>query len=119
MKGYIDHLDRLRFPISQELATDLILNSLPNSYDQFVMNYNMNNMDKSISELHSMLKTAGVNIQKKKPSNVLIVQKEKGYKKKGKGNAKTKNGSKSKPKPKPKAKPPKEGVCFHCKESGH
>ena len=35
MKGYIDHLDRLGFPLSLELATDLILNSLPDSYDQF------------------------------------------------------------------------------------
>ena len=58
MKGYIDHLERLGFPISPELVTDLILNLLPDSYDQFVMNYNMNNMDKSISELHAMLKTA-------------------------------------------------------------
>ncbi|KAK9125081.1 hypothetical protein Scep_013927 [Stephania cephalantha] len=49
MKGYVDQLDRLGFPISQELATDLILNSLPESYSQFVMNYNMNNMEKSIS----------------------------------------------------------------------
>ncbi|KAK9109946.1 hypothetical protein Sjap_018006 [Stephania japonica] len=87
MKGYVDQLDRLGFPISQELATDLILNSLPESYSQFVMNYNMNNMEKSISELHLMLKTAEQNI--KKPSgNVLMVQKGKGMKKKGKGKAK-------------------------------
>ena len=58
MKGYIEHLDRLGFPLSQELATDLILNSLPYSYGQFFMNYNMHEMDKSISELHTMLKTA-------------------------------------------------------------
>ena len=57
MKGYIEHLDRLGFPLSQELAADLILNSLPDSYGQFVMNYNMNEMDKSIFELHTMLKT--------------------------------------------------------------
>ena len=58
MKGYIEHLDWLGFPLSQELATDLILNSLPDSYGQFVMNYNMNEMDKSMSELQMMLKTA-------------------------------------------------------------
>ena len=73
MKGYIEHIDRLRFPLSQELATDLILNSLPDSYGQFVMNYNMNEMDKSISELHTMLKTAEQNI-KSKPGHVLMVQ---------------------------------------------
>ena len=32
IKGNIEHLDRLGFPLSQELATDLILNSLPDSY---------------------------------------------------------------------------------------
>ena len=58
MKSYLDHLEWLGFPMSQELATYLILNSLPDSYDQFVMNYNMNNMEKSVSELHVMLKTA-------------------------------------------------------------
>ncbi|KAK9164200.1 hypothetical protein Syun_005102 [Stephania yunnanensis] len=72
MKGYVDQLDRLGFPISQELAMNLILNSLPESYSQFVMNYNMNNMEKSISELHLMLKTAEQNI-KKPSSNVLMV----------------------------------------------
>ena len=75
MKGYIEHLDRLGFPLSQELATDLILNSLPDSYGQFFMNYNMNEMDKSISELHTMLKTAEQNI-KSKPGHGLMVQME-------------------------------------------
>ena len=64
MKGYIDHLERLGFPISPELATDLILNSLLDSYDQFVINYNMNNMEKSISKLHAMLKIAKQNIKR-------------------------------------------------------
>ncbi|KAK9098293.1 hypothetical protein Syun_025338 [Stephania yunnanensis] len=63
MKCYVDQLDRLEFPINQELATDLILNSLPESYSQFLMNYNMNNMEKSISKLHLMLKTTKQNIK--------------------------------------------------------
>ena len=75
-------------------------------------------MEKSISELHAMLKTTEQNI-KRKPSSVLMVQKGKGMKRKGKGNAKAMKSSKPKPKPKPKAKPLKEGVCFHCNEPGH
>ena len=120
MKGYIEHLDRLGFPLSQELETDLILNSLPDSYGQFVMNYNMNEMDKSISELHTMLKTAEKNI-KSKPCHVLMVQNGKGFKKKGKGKlkAKGKSNAQPKPNPEPKAKAPKEGVCFFCNEPGH
>ncbi|KAK9114137.1 hypothetical protein Syun_020934 [Stephania yunnanensis] len=113
--GYIDQLDRLGFPISHELATDLILNSLPKSYSQFVMNYNMNNMEKSISELHLMLKTAEQNI-KKPYSNVLMVQNGKGMKKKGKGKAKVANAAATpvgklmeqvKPQPVPASKHPK------------
>ena len=51
MKGYIDQLECLGFPISQELATDFILNSLTSSFDSFVLNYNMNNMEKTVMEL--------------------------------------------------------------------
>ena len=120
MKGYIEHLDRLGFPLSQELATDLILSSLPDSYGQFVINYNMNEMDKSIFELHTMLKTTEQNI-KSKPGHVLMVQNGKGFKNKGKGKGKGKGKSNAQPKPKPepKAKAPKEGVCFFCNEPGH
>ena len=71
MKGYLDHLEKLGL-ISQELVIDIILQSLPNAYNGFSINYNMNNMEKSISELHGMLKTIEQNI---KTSNVLTVQK--------------------------------------------
>ena len=67
MKGLIDQLDKLGAPISHELATDLILGSFPESYDQFFMNYNMHHMEKSIAELHGMLKNVEMNIQKTNP----------------------------------------------------
>ncbi|MES7295846.1 hypothetical protein U6M95_12440 [Cutibacterium acnes] len=34
MMGYLDHLQKLDCPISQELACDIILQSLPASYDR-------------------------------------------------------------------------------------
>ena len=105
MKGLIDQLDKLGAPISHELATDLILGSLPESYDQFVMNYNMHHMEKSIAELHGMLKNVETNIQKTNP--VLMD-----------GNKANKGKGQSKPKAK-KPKPPKEGVYFFCNEQGH
>ena len=58
MKGYLEHLDKLGLKIEQELAVDIILQSLPEAYDSFIMNFNMHNMEKTISELHGMLKTA-------------------------------------------------------------
>ena len=66
MKGYLHQLERLGAPLSKELAIDTILGSLPSSYDQFVMNYNMHNMDKSITELLGMLKNAEKSIPKSK-----------------------------------------------------
>ena len=75
MKCYIDHLERLGFPISKELATDVILSSLPGCYEHFVMDYNMNIMEESISELHEMLKTAKQSLEKR-PSSVLSLRQE-------------------------------------------
>ncbi|KAJ8748645.1 hypothetical protein K2173_008090 [Erythroxylum novogranatense] len=122
MKSYIHHLEKLGAPVSQELATDLILASLTDEYDQFILNYNMHNMEKSIDELHEMLKTSEENLKGKvKTTNeVLMVQKGKCFKKKGTAKDKGKvPKSKSKPKPKAKTKAPKEGVCFHYNEPGH
>ena len=58
IKGYLDHLEKLGLPISQELAIDIIIQTLLDAYDGFIMNYNMYNMEKTNSELHEMLKTA-------------------------------------------------------------
>ncbi|KAL6508327.1 hypothetical protein OROHE_021869 [Orobanche hederae] len=125
MKGHIEHLERLGAPISQELATDMILASLPLEYDQFVVNFNMHNMEKTITELHGMLKQTETNIKKAVP-NVLMAQKKwnknKGNKMAPKGNGKGKKQMLPKPKPKTfkkSSKQPKEGACFHCNETGH
>ena len=48
------------------------------------MNFNMHSMDKTISELHEMLKTAEKNI-KSNTKDVLMVNKGKGYEKGWKG----------------------------------
>lgn len=56
MKSHIGHLDRFGSPISNDLVTNLILNSLPKSFDTYVMHYNMNGWEKSILELNMMHK---------------------------------------------------------------
>ncbi|XP_071739851.1 uncharacterized protein [Rutidosis leptorrhynchoides] len=108
MKSYIDLIERLGSSIGPELAIDLILNSLPKSYDQFVLNYNMNNWEKSISKLHLMLKTAEKNIPSK-TSEVLMIRKGKIKKPQAKGKDFVKK----------KEKPAKDATCFHCGEIGH
>ena len=107
MKGYLDHLEKLGIQISQELANDIILQTLPDAYDGFVMNYNMHNMEKTIYELHGILKTTEQNI--KTTSNVLMVQKGKGKdtKRKWVTKGKAKDNKKPKPNPNTKGKRPK------------
>ena len=56
MKGHLEHLDKLGLKIEQQLADDIILQSLPEAYDGFIMNFNIHSMDKKFSELHGMLK---------------------------------------------------------------
>jgi hypothetical protein len=57
MVGYTQRLDKLGFPLGQELATDFILASLPPSYGNFIPNYHMHGAEKGLNELCGMLKT--------------------------------------------------------------
>ena len=124
MMGYIENLSRLGYPLSKELASDIILQSLPSSYHQFILNFNMNGLEKSMTELHGMLKTAEQNLRK--PIDALLVNKEKNFKKKGKGKAKGNGKGKGKGKIQVgnsnKGKSvanASESQCFYCNEIGH
>ncbi|GJZ19136.1 hypothetical protein Tco_0555726 [Tanacetum coccineum] len=74
MIGHISRLERLGYTITLELAIDFILNSLSKEYKQFILNYNMNNVEGgTIVKLHKILKTSErVNEQKSK--DVLVVE---------------------------------------------
>jgi hypothetical protein len=74
MIGYIETLDKLCYELHPDLATDVILQSLPASYEPFILNFQMNGLDKTLSELHGMLKTAEESI-KKNPNHVMMIQK--------------------------------------------
>ncbi|KAJ9544198.1 hypothetical protein OSB04_023905 [Centaurea solstitialis] len=133
MKRHLDHLERLGHPVPLQLATDTILNSLSEDYRPFVVNYNMNNMEKTVAELHSMLKTAELNMGNKNKIKDVLMVKDGGVKKKN-GQASTSKGKgpvqaiqsapkkgKGKGKGK-KVKPNKartENRCFICNEIGH
>ncbi|GKC93552.1 hypothetical protein Tco_1158994 [Tanacetum coccineum] len=65
IKNYLDTLERLGYAIPNELGVSLILNSLNKDYDQFIQNYNMHSMGKTIAELHVMLKLHEKGIPKK------------------------------------------------------
>ena len=82
MSGYNNHLIQLGVNLPDDSVIDRILQSLPPSYKSFMMNYNMQGMDKTIPELFTMLKAAEVEI--KKEHQVLMVNKTTSFNKKGK-----------------------------------
>ncbi|GKD10745.1 hypothetical protein Tco_1190430 [Tanacetum coccineum] len=81
MKSYLDTLERLGFAIPNELDVSLILNSLNKDYDQFVHNYNMHSMGKTIAESHAMLKLHEKGIPKKDETLVVLTIREGGIEK--------------------------------------
>ena len=51
MSGYYNNLTQLGVDLHVDCVIDRVLQSLPPSYKGFVMNYNMQGMDKTIPEL--------------------------------------------------------------------
>ncbi|GJY48644.1 retrotransposon protein, putative, ty1-copia subclass [Tanacetum coccineum] len=139
MKSYIDNLERLGQPVSQNLAVSLILVSLSKDYDSFVQNYNMHGMGKTENELHAMLKLHEDTLPKKDANPALHAragrvqknQKNKLHKAAkgghGKGNNKigyVRNNVPFAPKPKTpppfkKENPTKDVIYHQCREVGH
>ncbi|GKA37517.1 zinc finger, CCHC-type containing protein [Tanacetum coccineum] len=136
MKSYIDNLERLGHHVSLNLAVSLILVSLNKEYDNFVENYNMHDMGKTVNELHAMLKLHEQTLPKKNVAPALHairagkVQKKNNKNKKpqlaARGNNKGKGESKLAYAPKPKIPPPpkkgnhaKDVICHQCGDVGH
>ncbi|KAL4386050.1 hypothetical protein GQ457_09G016190 [Hibiscus cannabinus] len=119
MMGYIQTLEKLGFALNDELAIDVVLQSLPDSFSQFILNFNMNEIEKTLPQLLGMLRTAEGNMKKGGSKSVLMVREAKERKKvaKSKGNGKTK--PKGKEALKPKGGVSKDGKCFHCGKTGH
>ncbi|GJS38239.1 hypothetical protein Tco_0563282 [Tanacetum coccineum] len=65
MKACLDQIERCGYPMPLVLGVNMILTSLSKDYDQFVQNYNIHGMGKTIPELHAMLKLASFQEDKK------------------------------------------------------
>ncbi|GJS47116.1 reverse transcriptase domain-containing protein [Tanacetum coccineum] len=122
--------ESLCYAMLNELGVSLILNSLNKDYYQFVQNYNMHSIGKTIAKLHAMLKLLEKGIPKKVETPVVLailkgkIQKEKrkplGAKGKDKGKNKLAYAPKHKIPPPPKRDNlAKDSVCHHYKEVGH
>ncbi|KAL0394995.1 UNVERIFIED_CONTAM: Retrovirus-related Pol polyprotein from transposon TNT 1-94 [Sesamum latifolium] len=96
MLSLVEKLEDLKAGLDNDTYIDVILQSLPPSYDPFIINYNMNGLEKSIHELINMLVQYEATTRKSEPA-VLVgevsTSKAKGKsarrwkRKKGKGTA--------------------------------
>jgi hypothetical protein len=73
----------ISFVMDHGVSVDLFLQSLPQSFLQFIMNYQMNKLDSTLPELLNMLKTAKGTL-KKENNSILLVRSSRMSKKKDK-----------------------------------
>ncbi|KAL0290545.1 UNVERIFIED_CONTAM: hypothetical protein Sradi_7047700, partial [Sesamum radiatum] len=83
MLSLVEKLEDLKARLNNDTYIDVILQSLPPSYDPFIVNYNMNGLEKSIHELINMLVQYEATTHKFEPS--VLVGKASTSKAKGKG----------------------------------
>ena len=100
-----------------ELNRDLILQSLLDSFSQFVMNYHMNKLNLSLLELLNMLKIVESHFKGDKANHLLLVDgNKKGVMKKG---SKRKMNSNKIIKKKKEKRSSNEGSYFFYGKKGH
>ncbi|KAL0285975.1 UNVERIFIED_CONTAM: hypothetical protein Sradi_7159200 [Sesamum radiatum] len=83
MLSLMEKLEDLKAGLNNDTYIDVILQSLPPSYDPFIVNYNMNGLEKSIHELINMLVQYEAMTHKSKPA--VLVGEASTSKAKGKG----------------------------------
>ncbi|KAL4332271.1 hypothetical protein GQ457_07G008160 [Hibiscus cannabinus] len=74
MMSYIQTLEKLGFPLKDELATDVILRSLSDNFKPFVLNFNMNEIKKTLPQLLGMLQAAESDLKKNGSKSILMVR---------------------------------------------
>ena len=86
----MEELESLDFTMDFHLQLDLILQSLPESFGQTIVNFHMNKIECTLAELLNMLVTAQKAIQGNKGKETALIASSSGTKKKAskKGKAK-------------------------------
>ncbi|KAK8667726.1 hypothetical protein V6N13_007872 [Hibiscus sabdariffa] len=118
MMGYIQTLEKLGFPLKDELVTDVILQSLLDCFKPFILNFNMKEINKTLPQLLGMLRNAESDLKKNGFKSILMVReanRKKKVKSKGNGNSKPKGNDALKPE----KGISKEAKCFYYEKSGH
>ncbi|XP_075486276.1 uncharacterized protein LOC142525876 [Primulina tabacum] len=128
--GLVDKLVSMDLILPSELTTDVLLLSLPSSFDPFIVNFNMNKLEPSLEELVNMLVTFESTIKKEKLA--LYVGSSSGTKNDPHGKGKKHSFQRPKksvplkrqtPGPVVATAPAKAektvDICHHCKKPGH
>ena len=55
MQRHIEILKKLNVNVEKELCIDMVCNSMPSNYDQFILTYHLNNNETTLTELHILL----------------------------------------------------------------
>ena len=131
---YVERLIRLNVHFDEELAIDMVLNSLPSCYDQFILAYHLNNIETTLAQLHNLLQIDESGMKGKNSATstnypALVIGQGKGSKGKAAPKANLKNkahvrSSSNSPKPRPNSNipgvsDPKEATCYYCNDKGH
>ena len=117
MMGHISTAEVMGAKLDQEMKIDLILESLPNSFGQFKLNYNMNKLKVTPIELMHELESVERSLVKQGSAyHAESSSKPKGKPKGGKKNKKQKETG---PVFKPTAMKKPKGKCFKCGQKGH
>src|SRR6516165_4135674 len=128
MVNCIDRLASLDLVMDSELSIDLILQSLPDSWSSFIMNYNMLNKERTLGELCKMLRDAEPNINKGKKREVHLGETSRKKRVKTKKPKVSPNDTSRSAQPIQKAQgAPQPGqrvarpddICMHCGKKGH
>ncbi|GJX05744.1 retrotransposon protein, putative, ty1-copia subclass [Tanacetum coccineum] len=104
MKGYMDQLQALGKPYDNDMAINLINRSLNKDFVDFVRNFNMHCVGKTVSDLHALLIDYEKGLKDKAPTPQQVVA----YQPKPKQNPSQK-----------KENPKKDQACHYCNVVGH
>ncbi|KAJ8627602.1 hypothetical protein MRB53_020909 [Persea americana] len=126
MMDSLNESDVLGAAIDAESQIDIILKSLPYSFNHLEINYNMNKMNLTLAELSSQL-VATEGIMKERPTALTTEKSNARPKQKGKGRIGKKKsipkGLKAENRPNGGVAKAKgsgtKGKCFHCGKKGH
>ena len=102
--------------LEDNLCVDIVLQSLPDSFSQFIMNFNMNKFEVTLPKLLNMLREVESTIKKEKP--VLYTGETRKKRKAEKSLSKGK-GRLGKAKVAKKDSTKDKGQCFHYGKDGH